>query len=392
MIGARPPSRVPRRAPWPVTTGIPRSSDAAVGWQLIPWQPWSSSCRKIWLCMALDVCLKDLQLQAAAVTASAPALGSMAALSRHSNGQQQQQQQQQDSAGWANLKMTDAGAAAGRLRKLQREANRVLEPAWGSDAAAFAALGARCVELQAVPAQGKCQVPGCSRDAVVLCSDCKPGGVLFCPRHDSEQHPFAHEHRRAALTSGFKHPLRPTQQYEDGQAQGQQRQQLRVHEQQQAGGQHASWPDVVKVFDLPPGRACGCANDSSAKHWVLQERSVQEQRKPLIVVGQSGPQGEFGSAQQRLRSVEAGATPPGAVPRAGAYLSLPDLEIRMGPSWPFTPRVIDTTNYNSILLIPPAWRSWSPHWRRFCTRTVRAPVDREPGIVHLVEDRCDCFG
>lgn len=139
-----------------------------------------------------------------------------------------------------------------------------------------------------MPAQGKCQVPGCSRDAVVLCSDCKPGGVLFCPRHDSEQHPFAHEHRRAALTSGFKHPLRPTQQYEDGQAQGQQRQQLRVHEQQQAGRHHASWPDVLKVFDLPPGRACGCANDSSAKHWVLQERSVQEQRKPLIVVGQSG--------------------------------------------------------------------------------------------------------
>ncbi|KAF6252068.1 hypothetical protein COO60DRAFT_561761 [Scenedesmus sp. NREL 46B-D3] len=191
------------------------------------------------------------------------------------------------------------------LRKLQREANRVLEPAWGSDAAAFAALGARCVELQAVPAQGKCQVPGCSRDAVVLCSDCKPGGVLFCPRHDSEQHPFAHEHRRAALTSGFKHPLRPTQQYEDGQAHGQHRQQLRVHEQQQAGGQHASWPDVVKVFDLPPGRACGCANDSSAKHWVLQERSVQEQRKPLIVVGQSG-RFDFCKAFYRCSCCDAG--------------------------------------------------------------------------------------
>jgi hypothetical protein len=139
------------------------------------------------------------------------------------------------------------------------------------------------VERQAVPEQGKCQVPGCSRDAVVLCSDCKLGGVLFCPQHDSEQHPFAHEHRRAALTSGFKQPLRPTQQYEDGQAQGQHRHQLGAHEQQQAGEQHASWPDVVKVFDLPPGRPCSCANDSSAKHWVLQE-----QRKPLIVVGQSG--------------------------------------------------------------------------------------------------------
>jgi hypothetical protein len=68
----------------------------------------------------------------------------------------------------------------------------------------------------------------------------------------------------------------------------QQQQQPGVGEQQQAGGQHASWPDVVKVYNLPPSRPCGCAGDSSAKHWVLQEHIVQEQRKPLIVVGQSG--------------------------------------------------------------------------------------------------------
>jgi hypothetical protein len=45
---------------------------------------------------------------------------------------------------------------------------------------------------------------------------------------------------------------------------------------------------VVKVYNLPPSKPCSCADDSSTKHWVLQEDYVQEQRKPLIVVGQSG--------------------------------------------------------------------------------------------------------
>jgi hypothetical protein len=39
------------------------------------------------------------------------------------------------------------------------EANKIQEPAWGPDAAAFAALGACCVGLQAVPDEGKCQLP-----------------------------------------------------------------------------------------------------------------------------------------------------------------------------------------------------------------------------------------
>ncbi|KAF6250831.1 hypothetical protein COO60DRAFT_1679136 [Scenedesmus sp. NREL 46B-D3] len=51
--------------------------------------------------------------------------------------------------------------------------------------------------------------------------------------------------------------------------------------------------------------ACGCANDSSAKHWVLQERSVQEQRKPLIVVGQSG-RFDFCKAFYRCSCCDAG--------------------------------------------------------------------------------------
>jgi hypothetical protein len=186
---------------------------------------------------------------------------------------------------------------------LSAETNKIQEHAWGPDPAGFAEFGAWCVRRQAVPQQSKCHLPGCNQHAVVLCSDCQLGGMLLCAEHDSLQHPFAHMHCRAAVTSGFKQPLRPTQQYVGQQQQpaagqqaaGQQQQQLQQQQaagqqqqQQQAAGQQELWPDVVKVFDIQPCRACDCAGGSSAKRWVLQAAYPAEQRKPLIVVGQSG--------------------------------------------------------------------------------------------------------
>lgn len=68
-------------------------------------------------------------------------------------------------------------------------------------------LLAQSLEQDAPPTTGTlCHCCG-GRAAIVSCMDCRLGGVLLCTACDSEQHPYAHFHRRSRFDGGFYSPI-----------------------------------------------------------------------------------------------------------------------------------------------------------------------------------------